>query len=106
MTGGDRRGVLVWRLAILVVLLGAWEWLTGIKAVSRTPGLYWIDPFFVSRPSLIVKRFAYLASDQVRLSIWQMALSTVESTLCGFLVGVSTGFVGGLVLGRHDRLAR
>src|SRR5690349_18035997 len=45
-------------------------------------------------------------SDQVRLSIWQMALSTVQSTLWGFLVGVSTGFVAGLVLGRNDRLAR
>jgi NitT/TauT family transport system permease protein len=98
----DRGRVLLWRLVILVVLVGAWEWLTGIKAVSRTPGLYWIDPFFISRPSAIVARFAYLASDQVRLSIWQMALSTVQSTLWGFLVGVSTGFAAGLVLGRND----
>ena len=101
----DRARVWAWRLAILVVLLVAWEWLTGIKAISRTPGLYWIDPFFISRPSLIAKRFAHLASDQVRLSIWQMALSTVQSTLWGFLVGVSTGFAAGLVLGRNDRLA-
>ena len=45
----ERTRVLLWRLAILVVLVGAWEWLTGIKAISRTPGLYWIDPFFISR---------------------------------------------------------
>lgn len=102
----ERVRVLLWRLVILIVLVGSWEWLTGIKAVSRTPGLYWIDPFFVSRPSLIVKRFVHLAGDQVRLSIWQMALSTVQSTLWGFVVGVSTGFVAGLVLGRNDRLAR
>jgi len=58
------RGTIVaWRLAILVALLGSWEWLTGIKEVSRTPGLYWIDPFFVSRPSEILKRFVFLASD-------------------------------------------
>jgi NitT/TauT family transport system permease protein len=100
-----RASVWAWRLAILVVLLVAWEWLTGIKMISRTPGFYWIDPFFISRPSLIAKRFAHLASDQVRLSIWQMALSTVQSTLWGFLVGVSTGFAAGLVLGRNDRLA-
>jgi NitT/TauT family transport system permease protein len=99
-------GVLAWRLAILVVLLGAWEGLTRIKAISKTPGLYWIDPFFVSRPSAILQRFAYLASGQVRLTIWQMALSTVQSTLWGFIVGVSTGFIAGLVLGRNDRLAR
>src|SRR3982751_4265454 len=102
----ERMRVTVWRIAILVALLGAWEWLTGIKAVSRTRGLYWIDPFFISRPSAIVRRFVYLASDQVRLSIWQMALSTVESTLWGFAVGVASGFVVGLLLGRHARLAR
>jgi NitT/TauT family transport system permease protein len=102
----ERMRIVLWRLAILVVLVSAWEWLTGIKAVSRTPGLYWIDPFFVSRPSVIARRFVYLASGQVRLSIWQMALSTVQSTLWGFAIGVSTGFAAGLVLGRNDRLAR
>ena len=40
------------------------------------------------------------------LSIWQMALSTVQSTVWGFLVGISTGFVAGLVLGRNGRMAR
>ena len=90
----DRVTVLAWRLAILVVFLGLWQYLTGIKAISKTPGLYWIDPFFISRPSAIVARFLYLCSDQVRLTIWQMALSTVQSTLWGFLVGVSTGLRG------------
>jgi len=99
-------GVVAWRLAILVVLLASWQWLTGIKAISRMPGLYWLDPFFISRPSAIAARFAYLAGSQVRLSIWQMALSTVQSTLWGFAVGVATGFAAGLVLGRHQRLAR
>ena len=101
-----RGSVLFWQLLILVVLLASWEWLTAIKAISKTPGLYWIDPFFISRPSLIARRFAYLLSDRVRLSLWQMTLSTVQSTLWGFVVGVSTGFVAGLVLGRNDRLAR
>jgi NitT/TauT family transport system permease protein len=102
----ERGKILAWRLVILVVVLAAWEYLTGIKAISKTPGLYWIDPFFISRPSTIVSRFAYLTSDKVRLTIWQMALSTVQSTILGFLVGVSTGFVAGLVLGRNARLAR
>src|SRR5438046_5776834 len=102
----ERARIALWRVGILLALLAAWEWLTGIKAVSRTPGLYWVDPFFISRPSAIARRFVYLASDQVRLSIWQMALSTVQSTLWGFLVGVSTGFAVGLVLGRNARAAR
>jgi len=101
------RGTIVaWRLAILVALLGSWEWLTGIKEVSRTPGLYWIDPFFVSRPSEILRRFVFLAGGEVRLTIWQMALSTIQSTLWGFVVGVTSGFAAGLLLGRNDRLAR
>jgi len=74
--------------------------------VSRTPGFYWIDPFFISRPSAIAERFVYLMSPRVRLTIWQMALSTVQSTLWGFLAGVSTGFGAGLVLGRSEGLAR
>ena len=102
----ERARIYAWRLLILVVLIGSWEWLTGIKAISKTPGLYWLDPFFISRPSVILKRFAYLLSGEVRLTLWQMALSTVQSTLWGFVVGVSTGFVAGLVLGRNDRLAR
>ena len=101
-----RGTVVAWRLVILLALLGSWEWLTGIKAVSRMPGLYWIDPFFVSRPSEILKRFVFLASGEVRLTIWQMALSTIQSTLWGFVVGVSSGFAAGLLLGRNDRLAR
>jgi NitT/TauT family transport system permease protein len=102
----ERAKIYLWRAVIFVVIVGGWEWLTGIKAISKTPGLYWIDPFFISRPSLIVQRFAYLASDKVRLNIWQMASSTIESTICGFVVGVGTGFVAGLILGRNDRLAR
>lgn len=45
---------------------------------------YRFDPFFVSRPSTIAQRFVCLASDKVPLSIWAMALSTVQSTLWGF----------------------
>jgi len=55
---------------------------------------------------VIARRFVQLSAPGVRLSLGQMALSTVESTLWGFVVGVSTGFVAGLVLGRNDRLAR
>jgi ABC-type nitrate/sulfonate/bicarbonate transport system, permease component len=98
--------VWAWRLGILVTFLVAWEYLTGIKAISKMPGLYWIDPFFISRPSAIARRFVFLMSDQVRLPLWRMALSTVQSTLWGFLVGITSGFVAGLLLGRNDRIAR
>src|SRR5258708_10335526 len=102
----DRLRVLAWQLLILVAVLAAWQYLTGIKAISKTPGLYWIDPFFISRPSAIAERLFYLMSARVRLTIWRMALPTVQSTVWGFLVGIATGFVAGLVLGRSDGLAR
>ncbi len=105
MKGGNW-SVWAWRLGILIAFLAAWEYLTGIKAVSKTPGLYWIDPFFISRPSAIAHRFAYLMSDEVRLPLWRMALSTVQSTLWGFMVGITSGFVTGLLLGRSDQVAR
>ena len=49
----DRLRVLAWQVLILVAVLAAWQYLTGIKAISKTPGLYWIDPFFISRPTAI-----------------------------------------------------
>jgi len=102
----ERWRVLGWQLAVLIAIVAAWEYLTGIKAISKIPGLYWIDPFFISRPSKIAERFLHLAGSQVRLSIWAMAWSTVQSTLWGFAVGITTGFAAGLVLGRSERLAR
>ncbi len=96
----------LWRGAILVVTLGLWEELTapGIsKSVSRV--IRFIDPFFISRPSAIWTRFWQLNSPEARVPLWQLLLSTLESTFLGFAVGVATGFAAGLVLGRNDRLA-
>src|SRR5207245_4193514 len=100
-----RGSVLFWQLLLLVVLLASWEWLTGIKAISKTPGLYWIDPFFISRPSLIARRFAYLLSDRVRLRLWQMTLSNVQSMLWVLFVCVWCGCVSVFVLGWNYLLA-
>jgi NitT/TauT family transport system permease protein len=103
----ERARVAAWRAAILVVFLGLWEGLTHPaigKTVSRT--IYFVDPFFISRPSAIWARFWYLNSGAVRVPLWELLLSTLYSTALGFAVGVSTGFAAGLVLGRNDRLAR
>lgn len=102
----ERARVTAWRLAILAAGLGLWEGLTHpavTKAVSRV--VYFVDPFFISRPSTIWTRFWQLNTSAVRVPLWQLLLSTLESTFLGFAVGVGTGFAAGLVLGRNDRLA-
>ena len=106
MTPTERTRIRLWRAGILVVFFGLWEGLTHpaiSKSVSRT--VYFIDPFFISRPSAIWARFWHLNSSAVRVPLWELLLSTLESTALGFAAGVSTGFVAGLVLGRNDRLA-
>jgi len=103
----ERARINLWRLAILVAGLGLWEGLTHpaiTKSVSRV--VYFVDPFFISRPSAIWARFWHLNSSAVRVPLWELLLSTLESTALGFAVGVSTGFAAGLILGRNDRLAR
>jgi NitT/TauT family transport system permease protein len=102
----DRVRVHLWRIAILLAGVGLWEGLTHpavTKSVSRA--VYFLDPFFISRPSAIWARFWHLNSPAVRVPLWKLLLSTLESTFLGFAVGVATGFVAGLVLGRNDRLA-
>jgi NitT/TauT family transport system permease protein len=106
VTRPDRTGITLWRLAILVATFGLWEGLTApsvTKTVSRV--VYFIDPFFISRPSAIWARFWHLNSPAVRVPLRELLLSTHPATALGFAVGVSTGFVAGLVLGRNDRLA-
>jgi NitT/TauT family transport system permease protein len=101
-----RAAIHLWQAAILVAVVGLWEGLTHpvlTRRVSRV--VYFIDPFFISRPSAIWRRFWYLSSGAVRVPLWQLLLSTLEATFLGFGVGVATGFAAGLVLGRNERLA-
>ncbi len=102
----ERARIRGWRLGILFAALGLWEGLTHpaiTKSVSRA--VYFIDPFFISRPSAVWARFWHLNSSAVRVPLWELLLSTLESTFLGFAAGVATGFAAGLILGRNDRLA-
>ena len=103
----ERTRINAWRLGILGATLALWEGLTHpaiSKSVSRL--VYFIDPFFISRPSAIWARFWHLNSAAVRVPLWRLLLSTLEATALGFAVGVSTGFAAGLLLGRNERLAQ
>ncbi|MBA3770974.1 MAG: ABC transporter permease [Ramlibacter sp.] len=120
------RAVAFWRVAILVTVLAVWEW--GFAARSNLPWLIpeFLDPYFVSRPSEIWAQFlrmsclesregVWIASDEQAFAkclsrsennLWIATLVTLRNTFWGFAIGVGSGFLAGLVLGRSRFLAR
>jgi NitT/TauT family transport system permease protein len=93
---GIRWGVFGVRLAIVVAWLGSWE-----LAAS-----HWIDPFYYSKPSDIVRQLVTWFTDgTAQGSIWQQIAVTVEEALLGFAIGSVLGIVFGVLLGRSRFLA-
>lgn len=86
----ERRIVLVWQCALLVVVLGGWE-------------LYgrFIDDVWFSRPSAILSRIWLWAGDGLEVHI----ATTLSEMALGLLIGVPLGTLLGLVLGRLPVIA-
>ncbi|WP_225782226.1 ABC transporter permease [Xenophilus sp. Marseille-Q4582] len=95
--------VLGWQLALFGGLLALWESLTRVPwFVENT----FIDPFFVSRPSLVIQRiYDWTLGSQAGFVLPHLS-STVVATMLGLVVSVATGFVAGLSLSQSPRLAR
>jgi NitT/TauT family transport system permease protein len=124
--GSGRGAVLAAQLGLLALLLAVWQW----GAVLGNDWGIWVpkllDPYFVSRPSEIALRFMQLGCLAGRRgellvftdhafadclqhtgnNLWAATFVTLKNTFWGFLVGVSSGVVAGLLLGRSDFLAR
>jgi NitT/TauT family transport system permease protein len=105
------------RLGILLALLALWEWGWQLKTQHHWPMPSMLDPYFVSRPSVIWASFLKLGcfSDirgfqfclfENEQNIWWAIGATLRNTFWGFLGGVSLGVLAGLVLGRYEILAR
>jgi NitT/TauT family transport system permease protein len=105
------------RIGILLALLAIWEWGWQLKVQYHWPMPSMLDPYFVSRPSVIWARFLKLAcfDDAQGFSaclfgneqnIWWAIGATLRNTFWGFAGGVSLGVLAGLVLGRYEILAR
>ncbi len=114
------------QVAIVLWLLATWEW--GFMLNERFDWLVpdILDPYFVSQPSEIWERFLSLAcfTDINGVSVfgtetgftgclartpdnlWAMTWATLYNTFWGFVVGVGSGVLIGLVLGRYEGLAR
>jgi len=96
-------GVLAWQCAIFAGFLALWEGLTRVPwFVSNT----FMDPFFISRPSLVAQRIYEWTLGSKAGFIWPHLASTVLATAIGLVVSVVTGFIAGLGLSQSPRLAR
>jgi NitT/TauT family transport system permease protein len=116
---------LVWQALICVAALSIWQW--GYDLHASAPWLVpdLLDPYFVSKPSEIFEHFLILGCIKSKLGVfngwsngdfgrcmarfdnnlWVATAVTLKNTFFGFLIGVSSGFVVGLILGRSDRLS-
>ena len=120
-----RLSIVSLQVAIGVALLAIWQW--GYDLNARVPWLVpsILDPYFVSKPSLIWQEFLRLSclkpngadwigwSDgsfpkclaKMQNNLWIALAVTLQNTFFGFLTGVTSGVVFGLLLGRSDRLS-
>ena len=118
-------GILLWQAAICAAVLALWQW--GFDLHARFPRLVpdLLDPYFVSKPTEILDQFLVLGCMKTGLgawngwsdgafgrcmvkfdnNLWIATWVTLKNTFFGFLTGVSSGFLLGLVLGRSDRLS-
>lgn len=98
VTADDRRRI-EWlqltalRLLIAVTALIAWETVSG----------WYFDPFWVSRPSLMLAQLGkWIASGSL---LFHLQITLTEMAL-GFVIGSITGIALGLGLGLHEFLAK
>lgn len=98
----ERMRIVAWQVLILVVCLACWEILTRIPWFVKNTIM---DPFFVSRPSLIAVNLYDWTLGQKQGFLWPHLFSTVLATLIGLAVAVVTGFFAGLVLSQKRTLA-
>lgn len=89
----SRRRLFLYRLIFGLVLLALWELSSG----------RWIDPFWVSSPSLV---FSYLYKVIADGSIFAHLAITLYETFAGFLIGAVFGIGLGFVLGQRETLAQ
>lgn len=101
---GDKRylATAALQLLILTVFLGAWEILTGIAWFKKNT---FLDPFFISRPSLVIEKLYDWTFGKHAGFIWPHVASTLTATLIGLTIAVVTGFLAGLTLSQNRFLA-
>lgn len=83
------RMVLAGRIAVVLAVVGLWEWASG----------RWIDTFFIAKPSTIAAAFyGLLVHDNL---LYHLQFTVLEAVL-GYIIGAAAGIVCGYVLARSD----
>jgi NitT/TauT family transport system permease protein len=95
---GERSRVFAWQIVVLAVILLPWEVLTRVEWFQTHTIL---DPFFVSRPSLILLKLWDWTFGAQAGFLWPHLAATLWATLLGFVIGSSTGFAAGLALSQY-----
>src|SRR6266496_4272411 len=94
-----RRSILVnvFRVLLLVVFIGGWQFTTSVGI---------IDPFFWGQPSGIWNQLVtWVTQGTAQGSLWQQIAVTLEEATIGFIIGVFFGVIFAVVLGRNRFLA-
>lgn len=92
-----KRSVLLGQLAIFVFIVAGWQ-------ISAMTGF--IDPFFFGSPwGICVRLYTWAMEGTAYGSFWLQIWVTLEESILGFIVGVSSGIVAGVLLGEIPYLA-
>ena len=120
-----RLSTLGWQVAITLAVMALWQWGWDLHAAAPWAVPDMLDPYFVSRPSDIWRQFLRLSCLENRTgqwtapgsaefdaclvryenNLWKATAVTLRNTFFGFVTGVSSGVVLGLILGRSRRLS-
>lgn len=100
---GDQLRIALYQLILLGIFLGLWEGLTRVPYLVKHT---FLDPFFISRPSLIAQQlWSWTFGAQAGFLLPHLA-STLGATLLGLVVATTTGFLVGLLLSQSPTMAK
>ena len=95
--------ILGWQAALFVALFAVWQWGTQVAWLAQHVKI--LDPFFISSPGRILERLIELSRPDQPQPLQVRIVTTVVTAICGFFVGVGSGFLCGLYLGRSPFLS-
>ena len=104
----DRRRalVIVLRIILAVIVIGAWEAGTRIGCYGPDSGTCVIDKFFYGQPSGVwAQLVTWVQSGTAQGPLLDQIVVTMEETILGFAIGVVLGVIFGVALGRNALLS-